>query len=240
MEAQLSATNQAAPKTDQGQLEKTRKEIARSSGGTSGEAVRAAALELIRNSAMKGAAADVGAGKGELICSLLQMNCFSSITGLDLRDRPVDLPPSIRWCDADLNQPLSLPDNSFDAVISLGLIEYLENPYAFAREIYRVLRPGGKALLTTPNNESWRSMTALLLRGHFVGFPLKGSNINLTALLRVDFEKILRFAGFQQPSFSYSRFGMLPKFPVSWQAVSGGLLRGMRFSDDLLVTCEKS
>jgi 2-polyprenyl-3-methyl-5-hydroxy-6-metoxy-1,4-benzoquinol methylase len=237
----MRRVNQFAPPLSQmEQLEASRREIAHSSGGTSGGAVRRSALELIRKLDLRGSLADFGAGKGDLIRALLEMNCFSSITGIDLVDRPSNLPVSVRWCKADLNQPVSFPDNSFDAVISLGLIEYLENPFAFAREIYRVLRPGGTAILTTPNNESWRSLMALVMRGHFVGFPPGSSNINLTALVRGDFEKILRFAGFQPPLFSYSRTGMLPKFRMSWQAISGGLLRGMRFSDDLLVACRKS
>lgn len=198
-----------------------------------------ATMELIRKLDLRGSLADFGAGKGDLIRTLLEMNRFSSISGVDLRDRPSNLPPSVRWYTADLNQPLSFPENSFDAVISLGLIEYLENPYAFAREIYRILRPTGMAILTTPNNESWRSLLALVIHGHFVGFLPGSSNINLTALVRGDFEKILQFAGFQPPSFSYSRTGRLPKFPVNWQTISGGLLCGMRFSDDLLVACRK-
>lgn len=236
----MTRMNQSAPPSRQMQLEATRRKIAHSSGGTSGEAVRISALELIRKSDLRGTLADFGAGKGDLIRELLEMNWFSSITGVDLTDRPSKLPASVRWSKADLNQPVSFPDDSFDAIISLGLIEYLENPYAFAREIYRVLRPAGTAILTTPNNESWRSLIALVIRGHFVGFPPNSSNINLIALVRSDFERILRFAGFERPSFSYSRSGMIPKFPVSWQAISGGLMRGMRFSDDLLVVCQKT
>ena len=237
----MTRMNRSSPPSSQiEQLETTRKEIAHSSGGTSGGPVRMAALELVRRLDLQGSLADFGAGKGDLIRALLEMNCFSSIAGIDLIDRPSNLPASVRWCKTDLNQPVSFSDNSFDAVISLGLIEYLENPYAFAREIYRVLRPAGTVILATPNNESWRSLIALVMRGHFVGFPPGSSNINLTALVRGDFEKILRFAGFQPPLFSYSNIGMLPKFRVSWQAVSAGLLRGMRFSDDLLVACQKS
>jgi 2-polyprenyl-3-methyl-5-hydroxy-6-metoxy-1,4-benzoquinol methylase len=221
------------------QIEASRRRIAESSGGHSGEQLRPAALKLIQSLNVTGAVADLGAGKGDLVRSLLATNRFSFIAAFDLRGRPADLPDQIQWRTGDLNGSVDWASNSFDLVTSLGLIEYLENPYAFAREIYRLLRPGGTAIITTPNNESWRALLSLVLRGHFAAFPWVGENVNLTALLRRDFDRILQFAGFGDLRYSYSDWGLLPKLSVSWQTISGGLLRGMRYSDDLLVTCRK-
>ncbi|KXK27781.1 MAG: type 11 methyltransferase, partial [Bacteroidetes bacterium OLB12] len=48
--------------------------------------------------------------------------------------------------------PLSVfADNSFDSVVSFQVIEHIENDHLFLQEINRVLKPGGIALLTTPN-----------------------------------------------------------------------------------------
>lgn len=47
--------------------------------------------------------------------------------------------------------PLPYPDNSFDSVISFQVIEHIEDDSLFLKEIHRVLRPGGIALITTPN-----------------------------------------------------------------------------------------
>ncbi len=48
--------------------------------------------------------------------------------------------------------PLSLlPDNTFDVVVSFQVIEHVRDDLFFMREIYRVLKPGGIALMTTPN-----------------------------------------------------------------------------------------
>jgi 2-polyprenyl-3-methyl-5-hydroxy-6-metoxy-1,4-benzoquinol methylase len=199
-----------------------------------------AALDLIRKLDLRGDLADIGAGKADLIRMLLETDRFSSITGFDLMDQPSDMPPQVKWCKADLNQPIVYPSRAIDVVTSLGVIEYMENPYAFARELHRVLRPGGTAILSTPNNESWRSLLSLVLRGHFVAFPRLGSNINLTALVRSDFEKILTFAGFKNVRFRYTGSGMVPKLLVNWQKISAGLLRGMRYSDDVLVVCQKA
>jgi len=221
------------------QLDAMRREIADSSGGASSARLRATVLELIGKLDLRGTVADFGAGRADLIRSLLEMDRFSSIVGLDLAERPSDLPPQVQWRNTDLNQPVAFASGSFDLVTSIGLVEYLENPYAFARELHRVLRTDGTAILTTPNNESWRALISFVVRGHFVAFPPLGVNINLTALVRSDFERIMRFAGFSGACFTYTGYGMVPKLLVSWQAISCGLLGGVRYSDDLVVVCRK-
>lgn len=47
--------------------------------------------------------------------------------------------------------PLPLADNSFDFVISFQVIEHIQDDRLFLREINRVLKPGGKFIVTTPN-----------------------------------------------------------------------------------------
>ena len=48
--------------------------------------------------------------------------------------------------------PLSnLKDNSFDTVISFQVIEHIKDYQLFIKEIYRILKPNGKAYITTPN-----------------------------------------------------------------------------------------
>ncbi len=44
-----------------------------------------------------------------------------------------------------------IPDNSFDTIISFQVIEHIKDDVAFLKEIYRTLKPGGKAIITTPN-----------------------------------------------------------------------------------------
>lgn len=42
-------------------------------------------------------------------------------------------------------------DNIFDFVVSFQVIEHIEDDHAFVAEIHRVLKPGGKFIVTTPN-----------------------------------------------------------------------------------------
>ena len=47
--------------------------------------------------------------------------------------------------------PLDFADESFDYVVSFQVIEHIEQDADFVREVSRVLRPGGKFIVSTPN-----------------------------------------------------------------------------------------
>jgi 2-polyprenyl-3-methyl-5-hydroxy-6-metoxy-1,4-benzoquinol methylase len=57
---------------------------------------------------------------------------------------------------------LPFPNNSFDLVISDDLIEHLVETDEYARELMRVLRPGGWLMLSTPNLAAWFNRLGLL------------------------------------------------------------------------------
>lgn len=51
---------------------------------------------------------------------------------------------------------LPLKTNSVDCVIASEIIEHVVNPKAFARELFRVVKPGGELIITTPYKEILR------------------------------------------------------------------------------------
>jgi ubiquinone/menaquinone biosynthesis C-methylase UbiE len=45
----------------------------------------------------------------------------------------------------------NIPDNTFDTIVSFQVIEHMLNDHLYVKEAYRVLKPGGKLIVTTPN-----------------------------------------------------------------------------------------
>lgn len=56
---------------------------------------------------------------------------------------------------ADLNH-LPFPNATFDTVVSLQALQYLEHPETALAQVARVLKPDGRLVLTVPNNESFK------------------------------------------------------------------------------------
>jgi SAM-dependent methyltransferase len=117
--------------------------------------------------------ADVGAGTGYLsqaLCDLLEAR------GLKPSDHvfPCDLLPEYFRCPRLTCVPLAsdgrlpYPDDHFDAVVAVEVIEHIEDQFAFLRELARVAKPGGMVILTTPNVLNVNSRVRTLL----TGFPL--------------------------------------------------------------------
>jgi len=221
-------------------LKFNRLKAAEASGGISNNVIYSMFERILIQIDAKGDILDFGAGAGNLTKRLQKMQRFSAITAADLLGRPPGISEQIEWLNCDLNDKIAAPDKSFDVIISAEVIEHLENPRALMREWSRMLRPGGKLVFSTPNNESWRSLLALLWRGHFVVFGDTCYPAHITALLRKDIERILKETAFSAPKFIFTNVGRFPKFPqLTWQSISFGFLKGLRFSDNLMVISQK-
>ena len=211
------------------------------SQGISDNAIYAVFLEILEDLKLKGDLLDFGAGAGNLTRLISELDRFESITSADIIQQPVYLDKSIKWISEDLNNQLSIADETYDVIVSPEVIEHLENPRAIIREWFRLLRPNGTLIFSTPNNESFRSLFSLILQGHFVAFVDSCYPAHITALVRKDIGRILNESGFSQPTFVFTDVGGIPKFPQwKWQSISLGLLKGLRFSDNLIVIAHKN
>ncbi len=101
---------------------------------------------------VKGDLLEVGCGEGRGIEQLLPL--VSSYAAIDKIEPAVaslrQKYPAGKFVSGHL-PPLPYPDQSFDSIVSFQVIEHIQDDRLFLKEIHRVLRPGGVALITTPN-----------------------------------------------------------------------------------------
>ena len=107
---------------------------------------------------------DIGCGRGTLLQSLREGRPDTSFTGIELSDEPIAIAKAsgLRVLKHDLAEGLPFPDETFDLVIFGEVIEHLFDPDAALDEIYRVLKPKGRCIVTTPNLACWINRILLL------------------------------------------------------------------------------
>lgn len=94
---------------------------------------------------------DAGCGTGWF--SKIASEKGASVTSMDLGENL--LAEVAKKCDSKrvVGSILEIPfpENTFDVVVSSEVIEHTPDPYKALHEIYRVLKPGGIMVLSTPN-----------------------------------------------------------------------------------------
>jgi SAM-dependent methyltransferase len=125
--------------------------------------VHAAARRLLAK-VPRGRLLDLAAGEGAL--SKWARDAGFDVTSTEI-DEAIFRVHGIPCLEADLNHPLPLDDGSADVVTALEIIEHLENQYQFLREIARVLKPGGHAILSTPNEHNLQNRWNYFLTGFY-------------------------------------------------------------------------
>src|SRR5207244_8208891 len=115
-------------------------------------------------SPLPGAALDIWSGKGELVGAIRKRFGLRT-TACDYTDTLMN--DSTQRVDiVDLNAgKLPYLDGRFCLVTCVETIEHLEQTRSLLREIFRVLEPGGLAVITTPNTLNLRSRLSYLLIG---------------------------------------------------------------------------
>ena len=97
-------------------------------------------------------AGDFGCGQSApLLRELLGKGITKKAIGIDLAPDFSAVSETLALYRGDLNEPLPLDDNNLDVALSLATLEHLDEPDLHLREIYRILKPGGLLLLTTPS-----------------------------------------------------------------------------------------
>ena len=166
---------------------------------------------------------DAGCGSGDFIPALLERG--GEVFAIDVAAQMISQAKA-RFCALDSTQRLHLfqtdvtnldfPENYFDAIIAVGLIEYLSIDEPVLEEFYRVLKPGGILILTVPNLVS-PFMAFDTLMSHvkrfiqYVSAWIRGHDLAPAFIHRHFFpwklDRQLRQIGFHKLDYAYCTYG---------------------------------
>ncbi len=179
---------------------------------------------------------EVGCGEGRGLETLSPF--CTSYTALDknkaLLDQLATKYPSYKFIETNVPPFSGIDSNQFDCVIAFQVIEHINKDDFFVKEIHRVLKPGGKAIITTPNidltltRNPWheREYTAKqltdLLKKHFRSVNSQGVTGN---------KKVFDYYELNKKSVSkftrWDFFNLQHRLPASWLRVPYDILNRM-------------
>jgi ubiquinone/menaquinone biosynthesis C-methylase UbiE len=128
------------------------------------------------------AAIDLGCGTGHALLEMKRMG-FRRIVGVDISTRMLESATAllaehragdVELYHADVCALTMIEDESVDACTALGLIEYLDDDGSLLREVDRILKPGGAAVIQTRNYPCIRTRTVETAKRYI---PYKRSKI---------------------------------------------------------------
>lgn len=113
-------------------------------------------VNLVLRQGSGGRLLDVGCAAGGFLWEMRNQGSWD-VQGVEVDAASVEF--ARRKLDLDLYhgnlEGSYFPDDYFDVVTMWDVIEHLRDPFTTLVEIRRVLKPGGKLIISTPNADSW-------------------------------------------------------------------------------------
>jgi len=116
----------------------------------------------------RGKVLDLGCGHGDYSKRLQEIG-FEVVAGdIDISRFRYRGEIDFRICD--ITKMLPFTDACCDYVVLMEVVEHLRNPYSVMAEINRVLKPGGRLIISTPNILNLKSRLRFLFEGSYEYF----------------------------------------------------------------------
>jgi SAM-dependent methyltransferase len=129
---------------------------------------------------------DVGCGIGHLFSEIRKTNQKCRLIGIDFNTNLNSL--HVADCEFRVEdvRRLSFKDNSFDTVFALDSLEHIKDVENAIGEIRRVLRPGGKFIITGPTESVFYKFCRFLIKGTFSEKEGPGTGVHYHNILTID------------------------------------------------------
>ncbi|MCX6053866.1 MAG: class I SAM-dependent methyltransferase [Chloroflexi bacterium] len=110
----------------------------------------------------EGRVLDIGCADGSLGKKLNEIGWKSYGIDINFQNTKLTLQKNVLSTLCDLESDFPFRDRSFDAIVAFEVIEHLVDTRQFINECYRILKPNGYLILTTPNLASFSNRIRLL------------------------------------------------------------------------------
>ena len=153
---------------------------------------------------------DLACGAGALVLRL--QTAGYQVTACDLVAEKLQVRDSVAFVQADLNDDFAPKfAGEFDGVIASEIIEHLENPRHFLREVYKLLKPGAPLVISTPNIDSPFSKAIFVRTGRHRWFSDADyeESGHITPLSEISLRRALSETGFEVDGISSA--GSVPR-----------------------------
>ena len=112
---------------------------------------------------------DVGCGVANDLSKFARGGAL--VTGIDIAPRAIEL-ARLNFSQRELEgefqvmngEEMTFPDDTFDVVYCHTVLHFTPSPETMIREIHRVLKPGGLAILMMVNRHSWMNLLRIAMR----------------------------------------------------------------------------
>ena len=175
--------------------------------------------KLIKDLAPRGHVLDLGCGNGYVTNELAKAG--HKVSGIDLSASGIKIAqqafPGIDFRCGNVEEDLvpgAFPADSFEAIVSTEVVEHVYQPRQFAKNAFRLLRPGGHLIVSTPYHGYLKNLVLALTGKMDTHFTALWDGGHIKFWSRATLSQLLTEQG-----FTGIRFIGVGRVPYIWKSM---------------------